>query len=131
MVEQKLGRELVGIQPSDNDIFSAFILFCQKGVPQDEILLAQGIKEASGKAPFLSRFIDQETGGLSEDTRNLIAKLQEGILLQEDGAFLIYPSKVASVTSSTRMYFKDPGVNLLKEAAEVAQKVWFPNLNPQ
>ena|SRR3989344_8056801 len=128
---ERIERELVTIQPSDDEIFSAFILFSPKGIPQDQTLLALGVKAAAAVAPFLFRFIDAETGDLTEETRDLIVKLQESVFRSQNGVFEIDPLKTQAVTSSTRMYFTTAGIKKLKEAAGVAQEVWSQGSRPQ
>lgn len=121
---ERIGQEFVSVQPSDPEILSAFILYSPEGIPQDEARLAQGIQVATEVAPFLSRFVDSDTGGLTDDARGLMEKLQEGVLLCEGGVFKIDPSKVGILTSSTRVCFKDLGIERLKTAAGTAQRIW-------
>lgn len=123
---ERLGPEIVGFQPQDHEILSALALFSPNGFPQDEAQFAQGLRAACEPAPFLSRFIDSETGSLSGDARQSLAKLQEGVLARQNGALVVGTGQAERLMSGTRMYFKEPGMIALKEAAAAAQQVWFP-----
>lgn len=121
---ERIEPEFVGVQPTGPEILSALFLYSFGEIPQDETRFAQGIKAAAEVAPFLSRFIDPDTGGLTDYARSSIEDLQKDVLLCKDGIFTISPDKVDTLTSSTRMIFRDPGTQILKEAAGAAQRVW-------
>lgn len=123
---ERLGPEWVGCQPQDYEIFAAFALFSEKGLPQDEARLAEGLREASKSVPFLSRFVD-ETGNLSDSARQSLVKLQEGVITSRDGVFVVADGQGGKLTSSTRTYFKAKGIDALKDAAVAAAQIWFPN----
>jgi len=123
-MRERLGPEIAGFQPQDYEILAAFALFSTKGFPQDESFFAKGLKTACEAAPFLSRFID-ESGGLSEDAKKSLEKLQEEVLTTQDGVFIIDPGQTGKITSCTRTYFKEKGMQDLKTAAQTAQEVWF------
>lgn len=129
-VPERIEPEFVGIQPTGPEILSALFLYSFGGIPQDETRFAQGIKAAAEVAPFLSRFIDPDTGGLTDYARSSMEDLQKGVLLCKDGIFKIDPARLEALNSSTRMCFKDSGIEFLKVAAGAAQRVWFPR-NPQ
>lgn len=127
---ERLGPELVGFQPQDHEILGAFALFSEKGLPQDEARLAEGLSEASKFASFLSRFVDK-TGNLSDSAKQSLVKLQGGVISSRDGVFVVADGQGEKLTSCTKMYFKSAGIDLLKEAAATAQNVWFPESSPQ
>lgn len=124
-----IDRKLVSIPPDDPDVMVAFALYSPR-LPQDEQELAKGLLAAAENAPGvgLRRFIDMETGQLTGIARISLGKLQEeGKLAIEDGSLTIAPDKRDKLKSNIRTYYKDPaGIDVLKQAAEAAGKVWSP-----
>lgn len=123
---ERLGPEIVGFQPQDHEILAALVLFSPRGIPQEQVRFAQGLKAACESAPFLSRFIDGETGDLSDTARQSLTTLQEGVLASQDDVFIVGEEQTKQITACTKMYFKPKGIDSLKEAAAAAQQVWFP-----
>ncbi len=124
----RIEARYVSFQPQTHEILAAFGLYSTK-FPQDEQELARGLLAAVEKAPFLRRFVDGGTGQLTDETRISLQKLQENqLLITENGSFVIPTdtTKRDKLSSLTRMYFKNDGIEALKEAAIAAGRVWFP-----
>lgn len=67
------------------------------------------------------------TGQLTAEAQTSLKKLLEGQFLASEGDSLIIPPTITGkVSSLTRTYFKDKGVEVLREAADAAGKVWSP-----
>ncbi len=124
--QRRLSSELVGFQPQDHEILSAFVALCTKGMPRNELLVS-GLREAVKKAePLLGRFLD-DSYNLSRSAISSFEKLQDQRILIHDGVvFYILPEQRTKVESTMKMYFKETAVEMFREAAAAAEAVWFP-----
>lgn len=124
-----IDRKFVSILPDDPDVMVAFALYSPR-LPRNEQELAKGLLAAVKSAPGvgLGRFVDMETGQLTGVARISLETLQEaGNLAIEGDSFTIPPDKANTLKSNIRIYYRDlTGIEVLKQAAEAAGKVWFP-----
>lgn len=133
MVE-RIDNQYVGFQPQSHELLAALALYLTSPestfrVPRDEQELAKGLLAAVKEVPSLGlgRFVDIETGQLTDQARTSLLKLQEGKVLAVEGESFIVPEGMRDkLKSQTRTYFKDPGIEALKQAAAAAGSVWLP-----
>ncbi len=133
-IDKRVGSEFVSIQPSDDEILTAFFLESTIGdheepqkaqFPADEERLAEGITVAAGKAPFLGRFV--ESGRLTESVQDFLDRMVlEGILIRDSENFRVTSGKVTLdlLTSIVRTMFKEQGIKVLREGVQAAQNLW-------
>lgn len=125
MQQERIDSKYVGIQPQSHDVLAALI-FHSTRLPQDEHKLAEGLLAAAEKAPFLGRFVDAETGQLTDQARTSLKKLQETDMLAiEDDSFVMPDRAKTGLASQLRIYFKTLGIEALEQAAEAAGNVWL------
>lgn len=127
----RIDGRYVGFQPETHEILAAFSLYSEK-LPQDEQILAKGLLATVEKAKCIGmdRFVDRETGQLTDAARTSLARLQQEHLLTPEGiSFVIPPLDTPfrdKLSSLIRMYFKPEGTAVLQEAAATAGRVWSP-----
>ncbi len=124
-------QELRNCKPEDFEIMAGLVYAIDGSFPIDGQKLANGLKAALIKAPFLGVFIDEEAESLTEVTRSALGKLEAmGLIARKDENWIVSDSgdpqnsprnqlnnRVASV-------FNQRGIAVLKEAAEAARQVW-------
>lgn len=123
--------------PKSHEILAALVLQLAEPplnikLPQDEQKLAEGLLAATKKVTNLGlrRFVNVETGQLTDAARTSLETLKaEGTLVTEGESFIIPlnpPTIRQTINSRIRMSLSNVGTASLRQAAEAVGNIWSP-----